>query len=101
MKNTTAILAFAVMLGFGAASLVYAADSKSMAKLDTKPGPAHRMVEGKLTKIDGDFYVVEDYEGREVRMHVSKDTKQIRGPKKPGDSIRAEITMGGHANSVQ
>ena len=102
MKTTTAILALTVILGFGAATLVHAADAKKPApKLDTKPGPAFLMVQGKLTKIDGDFYVVEDYEGKEVRIYVSKDTKKINGSKKPGDSIRAEITSGGHANSIQ
>ncbi len=102
MKSTTAILALTVLLGFGAATLVHAADAKKpAAKLDTKPGPAHQMVQGKLTKIDGDYYVVEDYEGKEVRIYVSKDTKKMNGPKKPGDSIRAEITAGSHANSIQ
>ncbi len=102
MKTTTAILALTVLLGFGATTLVNAADPKKpAAKVDTKPGPAYLMVQGKLTKIDGDFYVVEDYEGKEVRIYVSKDTKKMNGPKKPGDSIRAEITSGGHANSIQ
>jgi len=102
MKTSTAILALTVILGFGAATLVQAADPKKpAAKVDTKPGPAYLMVQGKLTKIDGDFYVVEDYEGKEVRIYVSKDTKKMNGPKKPGDSIRAEITTGGHANSIQ
>ena len=102
MKNTTAVLALTVMLGFGAVTITQAADAKKpAAKLDTKPGPAYQMVQGKLSKIDGDFYVVEDYEGKEVRIYVSKDTKKMKGPKKPGDSIRAEITMGGHANSIQ
>jgi hypothetical protein len=101
MKTITVILALTVTVGFGAATLLHAADSKPVAKLDTKPGPAYQMVQGKVTKIDGDFYVVEDYEGKEVRIYVSKDTKKMKGPKKPGDSIRAEITMGGHANSIQ
>ncbi len=100
MKSMTGIL-LAVALGLGTAAITHAADSKPVAKLDTKPGPAHQMVQGKLAKIDGDFYVVEDYEGKEVRIYVSKDTKKMNGPKKPGDSIRAEITMGGHANSIQ
>jgi hypothetical protein len=34
-------------------------------------------------------------------MYVSKETKKIRGEKKPGDSIRAEVTRGWHANSIQ
>jgi hypothetical protein len=69
--------------------------------LDTKPGPAHRTVQGKVVKVDGQVYVMEDYEGREIRMFVSQQTKKFRGDKKPGDSIRAELTYGGHANYVQ
>lgn len=68
---------------------------------DTKPGPAFMMVDGKLNKIDGNFYVVEDFTGKEMRLYVSKDTKKMRGEKKPGDLIRAEVTKGWYANSIQ
>ncbi len=70
-------------------------------QLDQKPGPAHRTVSGTVKQVNGPVYVMEDYEGREVRMFVSSQTKKLRGEKKPGDSIRAELTYGGHANSVQ
>ncbi len=70
-------------------------------QLDQKPGPAHRTVSGTVKQVNGSVVVMEDYEGREVRMFVSNQTKKIRGDKKPGDSIRAELTYGGHANSVQ
>ena len=70
-------------------------------QLDQKPGPAHRTVAGTVKQVNGSVVVMEDYEGREVRMFVSNQTKKIRGDKKPGDSIRAELTYGGHANSVQ
>jgi hypothetical protein len=70
-------------------------------QLDQKPGPAHRTVSGVVKQVNGPVYVMEDYEGKEVRMFVSNQTKKLRGDKKPGDSIRAELTYGGHANSVQ
>lgn len=70
-------------------------------QLDQKPGPAHRTVSGTVKQVNGPVYVMEDYEGREVRMFVSSQTKKLRGEKKAGDSIRVELTAGGHANSVQ
>ena len=37
----------------------------------------------------------------EVRIRVGKDTKKLHGDKKVGDKIRAEVTHGGFANSIQ
>ena len=68
---------------------------------DTKPGPAWRTVGGTVKGVQGDVYTVEDYDGNQVRLHVGQGTKQLRGNKKVGDSIRAEITRGGFANSIQ
>jgi hypothetical protein len=75
--------------------------SGASAKPDTSAGPAYQTVDGKLNKIDGDVYVVQDHTGRELRLHVSNDTIKLRGEKKPGDPIRAEVTKGWHANSIQ
>ena len=114
MRNLMIALALAAFVGTGGvmvngvdeASAKKAPAVKKTAKkapaMDTKSGPAFKMVEGKLTKIDGDVYVLEDYEGNEVRMHVGKDTKKLtKVAKKPGDSVRAEVTRGYHANSIQ
>jgi hypothetical protein len=68
---------------------------------DTKPGPAWKTVGGTVKNINGDVYTVEDYEGNQVQLHVGQGTKQIRGNKKVGDTVRAEITRGGFANSIQ
>ena len=77
---------------------------------DTKPGPAFTTIQGKLSKIEGDVYVVQtnidDYRGasvnaNEVRVYVGKQTKRLSGEKKVGDTVRAEITRGGFANSIQ
>jgi hypothetical protein len=70
-------------------------------QLESKPGPAYRTVSGTVKNANGQVVVMEDYEGKEVRMFVSNQTKKLRGDKKPGDSIRAELTHGGHANSIQ
>lgn len=72
-----------------------------MGQHDTKPGPAWKTVGGTVKNINGDVYVVEDYEGNQVQLYVGQGTKHIRGNKKVGDTVRAEITRGGFANSIQ
>ncbi|MCC2639696.1 MAG: exported protein of unknown function [Nitrospira sp.] len=68
---------------------------------DSKPGIAWKTVGGTVKSIQGDVYTVEDFDGNQMKVHVGRSTKQLRGNKKVGDSIRAEITQGGFANSVQ
>ena len=60
-----------------------------------------RTITGTVKDVNGQVVVVQDQEGKEVRMFFSNQTKQFRGDKKPGDSIRAELSPGGHANSIQ
>ena len=80
--------------------------------MDSKPGPAYTMVDGKISHIEGNVYTVQsesaNYQNmgsttnvNEVRIVVSNETKKIRGEKKVGDKIRAEVTQGGFANSIQ
>ena len=58
-------------------------------------------IDGKLLKIDGDVYVLEDPKGKQRRVHVNKETVMLNGPKERGDSVRAQITQNGHAISIQ
>jgi hypothetical protein len=67
---------------------------------DSMPGPAWKTVGGTLKKVQGDSYTVEDYDGNQVILRVGQGTKHIN-KKKVGDTVRAEITRGGFANSVQ
>jgi hypothetical protein len=67
---------------------------------DQKPGPAWKTVGGTVKQIEGDSYTVEDFEGNQVRLYVGQGTKHIK-QKKVGDTVRAEITRGGFANSIQ
>ena len=66
-----------------------------------KPGPAWRTIGGTIKHIKGDVYTVEDYEGNQVQLYTSRETKQLRGSKKVGDRVRVEITQSGFANSIQ
>lgn len=70
-------------------------------QLTPRPGPAWKTIGGKVTRIKGEVYTVEDYEGNQVHLHVSRETKHLRGQKKVGDRVRAEITRDGFANSIQ
>ena len=67
---------------------------------DEKPGPAWMTLGGTVKKIEGNAYTVEDYEGNRVKLYVGQGTKQLK-QKKVGDPVRAEITRGGFANSIQ
>ena len=67
---------------------------------DEKPGPAWRTFSGTVKKIESNSYIVEDYEGNQVKLYVGQGTKHIK-QKKVGDTVRAEITRGGFANSIQ
>jgi len=67
---------------------------------DSKPGPAWKTVGGTMKKVEGNSYTVEDYEGNRVKLHIGQGTKHIN-KKKVGDTVRAEITRGGFANSIQ
>ncbi len=75
-------------------------DAPKAGHFDSKPGPAWKTVGGTVKNIEGDVYMVEDYEGNQVRLHVGQGTKHIN-KKKVGDTVRAEITRGGFANSIQ
>lgn len=66
-----------------------------------RPGPAWRTIGGTVKHIKGDVYTVEDYDGNQVQLYVSRETKRLRGQKKVGDRVRAEITREGFANSIQ
>ena len=67
---------------------------------DEKPGPAWRTVGGTVKEIKDNSYTVEDFEGNQVKLYVGQGTKYIK-QKKVGDTVRAEITRGGFANSIQ
>jgi hypothetical protein len=64
-----------------------------------KSTPGYTM-EGSVLKVDGDFFVVKDDQGKEIRLQKGNDTKLI-GTHKVGERIRAEYTPDGKALSVK
>lgn len=92
MKKLIGTFMFAMILGVGMAPFSFAAGD--MAE------PGTQTVKGDLLKIDGEFYVVKDTAGKEVRLHVDK-TSQLDGTFKAGDKIEAQTTDKGHASSIK
>ena len=75
-------------------------DAPMVGPHDSEPGPAWKTVGGTVKRVEGGIYTVEDYEGNQVKLYVGQGTKHIN-KKKVGDTVRAEITRGGFANSIQ
>jgi hypothetical protein len=75
-------------------------DTPKAGQQDSQPGPAWRTIGGTVKSVHGDIYTVEDYEGNQLKLRVGQGTKHIH-KKKVGDTVRAEITRGGFANSIQ
>ena len=92
MKKLMVPFMFAMVLGFGMASLSFAAGDTAT--------PSSQTVKGDLLKIDGEFYVVKEMSGKEIRLHVDK-TSQLDGTFKAGDKIEAQATDKGHASSIK
>jgi len=92
MKKLIGLIALTAILCLGLAPLTYAADEPAAAGSQT--------VKGDLLKIEGEFYVVKDAAGKEVRLHVDKSTK-VEGSLKAGDKIEAQATDKGHATLIK
>jgi hypothetical protein len=115
-SNITRMAAMTIMIGGLMGTGLAMADEQSameqtpVQQMDTTPGPAHLTVDGHVTKIEGEIYTVQSASAgyldsgmkeKEIRVYVGRDTKKISGDKKVGDKIRAEVTRGGFANSIQ
>ena len=98
MKKLFGLLGFAAIVGVGMTSLAYGAEPMAASGETAAPG-AHS-IKGDLLKIDGEFYVVKDASGKEVRLHVDK-TSKVEGALKAGDKIEAQASEKGHALSIK
>ena len=91
MKKLIVPFMFAMVLGFGMISLSFAAGGAE---------PGSQTVKGDLLKIDGEFYVLKDMAGKEIRLHVDKTTA-LDGAIKVGDKVEAQATDKNHAASIK
>jgi len=100
MKNVMGMMTAVFVLSLSAGA--YAAD------MGTSPGGAAaakeassaQTVSGEVLKIEGENYVVKDAMGKEVKLHVSPETKKD-GDIKVGDKIEAQADATGHAISIK
>jgi hypothetical protein len=60
-------------------------------------------VKGMLMRVDGEYYWLEDADGKEIRLHVDSSTKREDKFKIiiTGDQVKADITDNGHATTLQ
>ena len=100
MKNVMGIMAAAFVLSLSAG--VYAADMGSApgGAAAAKEASSAQTVSGEVLKIEGENYVVKDAMGKEVKLHVSSETKKD-GDIKVGDKIEAQADATGHAVSIK
>ncbi len=94
MKKLIGLLTIAMALGAGNIALSYAADDMAMPASQTA-------IKGDLLKIDGDFYVVKDTSGKDVRLHVDKTTKLDGAAFKAGDKVEVQTSDKNHAVSIK
>ena len=99
MKKLIGLFVFAMILSAGMASLSYAAGDMAAPGEMAAPG-SQAVVKGDLLKIDGEFYVVKDMSGKEIRLHVDK-TSKLEGAFKAGDKIEAQASEKNHAVSMK
>lgn len=98
MKRLIGLLAFAAILSVGMAPLTNAAEQ--MAAPGEMAAPDSQTVTGDPLKIDGEFYVVKDASGKEVRLHVD-GTSKLEDTFTAGDKIEAQASDKGHALSIK
>jgi uncharacterized protein YdeI (BOF family) len=60
------------------------------------PQPAFPFVKGELAQIEGEYYILRDAEGKNVRVHVDKRT-QMDEKLRIGDTVEVQRTLQGHA----
>jgi hypothetical protein len=106
---TVIVLAIIALSASGTIMLVGCAGSGALEQpIAADPAPpskpavsenAARVLQGKLVKIEGESYVVHDAGGKEVRVHVGKDTA-LDSRVKVGDKIDIQVSVNGHATTI-
>ncbi len=94
MKKLIGLFAIVMALGAGTITLSYAAD-------DMATPASQTALKGDLLKIDGEFYVVKDTSGKDVRLHVDQTTKLDGAAFKAGDKVEVQATDKNHAVSIK
>ncbi len=59
-----------------------------------------KAVEATLVKIDGEFYILKDKDGKEFKGHFNDKTKKV-GSIKPGSTVVVSIDDKGHTTEIK
>ena len=92
MKNILRLFVLAAVMSFGWLNWIHASEDIVAAGSQT--------LKGDVLKIEGEYYVLKDPTGMEVRLHVDQ-TSQLDSDLKAGDKIEAQVTDKGHAQSIK
>jgi hypothetical protein len=100
MSKYIGVVMMIAALSFSAGTIL-AADP--MKEKEAKPSMGERLtkdaVKGTLMKIDGEYYVIKNNDGEQVRLHVDKSTKLDKVVE--GDKVKAYVTEKGHVTTLQ
>ena len=91
-------LTITTVLIIAVVTLSYADDPMLNNDSGTKTAP-ETIVRGDVLMTEGEFYIVKDVTGHEVRLHVNRETK-TDVTVKVGDKIEARVTPEGHATAL-
>jgi hypothetical protein len=69
---------------------------------DSTPSPQERgnSVNGELLRIEGEYFIIRDASGQEMRLHVTNETK-MENAVQVGDRIEAQVSGRNHAETVR
>ena len=101
IKGTTLFLSTLMAVLLTAVPLGLAADP--MAGKEADPGFKERVtqetVKGDVVRVTGEQIVIQDTDGKEVRLHADQTTKMDKVM--PGDRVKAWITEKGHVTTLK
>ncbi len=75
-------------------------DSGRVGAMGKEPEERRSSVTGELLRIEGEYFVIRDTTGQEVRLQVTNDTK-MENAVQVGDRIEAQVSGGNHAETVR
>jgi hypothetical protein len=90
MNKKVALIAFASLLGVSPLSQAADPDTapRSLRLEGAESLPRPQTLEGEVLRFEGNYYVMKDINGKQVRLYTDKSTK-IDGNLSPGDKIVA------------
>lgn len=100
MKTFLGLLLVVFSLGLSASS-VWSASGAMPEEVKAKESVRiPQTFRGELLKIEGQFYIVKDAFGTELRLRVD-DRTTVTGNLQPGAKIEAQVTEDGYATSIK